>query len=749
MPEGKIVKNHQKILGILFVLLWLMPCVTPFSKISSNPGGNYANAATDTTRVEWKMNQFPNPGFEKWYQDTRPEDISFVITKEHYAFYETNLAFVNEGARSFVLQARALDPADFSEAVLKRSSWSSKSNPVNLTLKFDWFIDELPSATDNNYLRLKVQFYAPGDRNLYYYFESQSSLNTNSTNNCYFQIAGPMQTWNIFSRNMTDDYFEAFGSYPTYQFYTFEIQLRSLTTAYCRAFFDDIWLVNGTTLIGGSISNGNFETGGIWLTSQNNDPSSISKSTVHTEGDFSLNTTVLSNGNESYARFYSTGNIRASSLNPDRLGFQWRIDNVVSASENTYAYLRVHCLNESDDFYLTYALFYIGDSVPYQLYGGQGINATGFNVTGQWHVFDRSIWDDVISMNTTDYIVIDEVDFEVYSRDPGAQITILFDDVSHITAALSDMGYEDQQNVGDEIWTWNLNDNPAPNYTVTDIAHSGSRAANLSLTDGEYFGGNQYFENYQINENTDVWLDLYWRIEDWSMEAGNILYIEVYLNEKSLTYIIANNSAVPTSNEFEEFIMIPDHNIEGSWINLHRNIYNDYETAFGVAPDTTLYGIYLYGEADVGGQVQVLFDDVYLYLDPAPAINNILFTSPIADRDVNVSAQVYDPSLASVVLRYQIDGGIWTEIQMTDTGNGFNATIPGQPQGTEVQFYIKANDTFEQVSQSSQVGYTIPAGQEPPPPDYLPLIVAILAISAIGIVIIVYIFVIRPKQGTG
>jgi hypothetical protein len=744
------MKSHLKLLGILCVLLWLMPLTYQFSVVNASQTKNFTSASTDTNRVEWKTNRFPNPGFEHWYDDTSPEEISSQFTKEHYAYFNTNPLYVNEGSRSFVIQARADNPVDYSEAALRTNGWASWNNPTNLTLKFDWFIDELPSAIDNNYLRMIVRFYTIGERDIYYYFNSQDSHLTNSSYNRYFQISGSLQSWNVFDRNLTEDYFEAFGSYPTGQFYTFEMQLRSFTTTYCRAYFDDIWLVNGTVRIGGSTSNGNFETNGIWQTSQNTDQGLISKSTTRQEGEYSLNATATSNGNISYARFDLYNNIRASSLNPDQFSFKWRIDELVSPSTHTYAYLRVSCSNGSEDgyFYLTYGLFYIGESVPYQLYGGQDLRATGFNVTNQWHIFDTSVWNDVISVNTTDLIVIDDIEVQVYSRDPGARITILFDDVSLITAALCDMGYEDQQQVGDEIWTWNLGDQPASNYTVTDNAHSGSRAARLALENGEYFDGQQYPNLYQINENTDLWLDLFWRIEDWSVDADNLLYIEVYLDEQSLAYILANNSAVPTENGFDEFILVSGHNSQGVWNNLMRNLYDDYESAFGVAPNGTVESIMLYGEADSAGNIEVLFDDVYLYNDPAPEISSISYTPTIPDMDVNVSAQVYDPSLASVMLHYQINVGDWTEIAMFDTGNGFNATIPSQVEGTVIHFYIESTDTFGQVSQSTQIGYTVTSGQEPPPQNLVPLIVGVVVIVAAGIVILVYVFVLRPKQTT-
>jgi hypothetical protein len=742
------MKNHLKLLGIIFTLLWLMPMTSAFSVANQNHSASFTSAATDTTRVEWKTNRFPNPGFELWYDDTSPNDLGSDFTREHYAYFNTNPLYVNEGTRSFVIQARADNPVDYSEAVLRRSSWSSWSNPTNLTLKFDWFVDALPSAVDYNYLRMQVRFATPGQRNLFYYFESHDASLVNDTFSCYFEVSAPLQSWNIFDRNLTEDYFEAFGSYPTYQFYTFEFQLRSYTNAYCRAYFDDIWLVNGTTFIGGAISNGNFESFGTWQTSLNSDQGLISKSTTRLEGDYSLNATATSNGNASYARLHIYDYIRASSLNPDQLGLKWRIDELVSPSANTYAYLRVSCKNGTDEgeLYLTYGLFYMGDSAPYPTYGGQDLLATGFNETNQWHSFDKSIWEEVASVTSQKFIIIEDIEIEVYSRDPGARITILFDDASLITAALCDMGYEDQAQVGSEIWTWNLGNSPAPNYTVTDNAHSGSRAARLALENGEYFYGEQYPNLHQLNENTDLWLDLFWRIEDWSADAGNILYIEVYFDEQSIAYILANNSAVPSEDGFDEYFLVSGHNTQGVWNNLQRNLYDDYESAFGVAPDTYVYSIILYGEADAAGNLEVLFDDVYLYNDPAPEISGISFTPTIANTKVNVSAQVYDPSLATVKLVYQIDGGAWMDISMVDTGNGYNGTIPSQVAGTSVLFYVEATDAFEQTSQSTSIGYEVTEEYQPPPPDLLTLLIAVGVGGAAVVVILVYILYIKPKQ---
>jgi subtilisin family serine protease len=53
-------------------------------------------------------------------------------------------------------------------------------------------------------------------------------------------------------------------------------------------------------------------------------------------------------------------------------------------------------------------------------------------------------------------------------------------------------------------------------------------------------------------------------------------------------------------------------------------------------------------------------------------------------------------SVAGVSIMYSTDGGAtFTEVAMTPTGvgNGYTGTIPGQPNGTRIKFYVKATDT--------------------------------------------------------
>ncbi|UCH04126.1 MAG: hypothetical protein JSW05_11175, partial [Candidatus Thorarchaeota archaeon] len=505
------------------------------------------------------------------------------------------------------------------------------------------------------------------------------------------------------------------------------------------------WMVNDTVIIGGSTENGDFNSFGSWYLYSSNDPADISQSSARQEGDWSLNATSISNGNVSYASITVPIERWVSSLNPDRFSFQWMIDDLGQASEFTYAFVSVNCMNDTTEWNVYYVLCRGGTTNEFGYPGAPMINATGFNVTGQWNTLERSIFDDLNAVNQTDFLIVDNIQLYVYTRTPGARISILFDDMTFTSAALDDMSYEDQVGVGEELWTWRMTYGPSPYFTVTDSARTGSKAANLTLIDGTQFQGIQSFPYRPVTRYTDTFLDMYWRIED--LTGVNVLLIELYFSGgEGMAYILANGTNVETANGWDHYIIVPEVNTVGVWNNLVRNLHDDYVTLFGSEPDTTLEEILIIAEAYPGARIEVLFDDVYFYDDPAPEISNVEQSpsEPGANEDVNVAAEVYDPSLATVTLYYQVDGGTWTDIEMTLIDGTYNATIPGQVGGAMVEYYVEAADAFENVAQSEHFDYTLPT----PPPDsgWLLLVAGGGAAAAVVVVVIVYLKVIRPKQ---
>ena len=87
-------------------------------------------------------------------------------------------------------------------------------------------------------------------------------------------------------------------------------------------------------------------------------------------------------------------------------------------------------------------------------------------------------------------------------------------------------------------------------------------------------------------------------------------------------------------------------------------------------------------------------------------------------EDVNlpqtVNAQVRDDTaLVDVLLRYSLDGGAPVDVQMTGSGDGYSASIPGQRADTTVVYQVVARDAEnESVSDAVTFRFYLPAPQD-------------------------------------
>ncbi|HXG47675.1 MAG TPA: lamin tail domain-containing protein, partial [Methylomirabilota bacterium] len=83
----------------------------------------------------------------------------------------------------------------------------------------------------------------------------------------------------------------------------------------------------------------------------------------------------------------------------------------------------------------------------------------------------------------------------------------------------------------------------------------------------------------------------------------------------------------------------------------------------------------------------------------APAIVDVTHAPvlPAANASIQVSARVSDPDgLATLVLHYRLDPNTnFTAVSMSYSGAGYySASIPGQPAGTLIAYYLEAHDNF-------------------------------------------------------
>ena len=775
------MNSNLKRFALLMALMWLSSSVLllagPQTMSLENSDNNQTIdgpdsvmeiSETDLDRVDWSANHAPNPGFELWQNPHQLEDYggSYDRTTEHFGWYASSPWPVNEGARSLGMQARAIDYDHPSEMRVRPAAQSSWLNPVNLSLKFDYYIDENPNpATDFDHFVVHLELRDPSTRNMWYYLTGEETRTNGS--NVYFMLDSPVDTWNTFDRNITEDFFDFYGYYPT-EFRVINFYIVSKTNSYIRVFLDDVYLVNGTNVkIGGPVAHGNFETGGTgtYWTWTNRDPADISQSTLRRNGDWSLNMTALSNGNRSDCRVAKNYGTRLTELNPDLLSFWWRIEDLQESSDETYAYLEVECRNETlESFHVWYWLTYGGgESAPIDYDGYQMIDVDGFNSTGSWQFFNRSIFEDITAVNQTQELVVENVELNVHVWE-GGRLSVLFDDMSFVSAALNDMGYEDQLDVGTPIraWAGNYED---PSFLVTDQAYAGEKAANLTIVDGNSYQESQRINYMPLTEDTETYLDVNWRLEDFSGLDDEFAGVEVYLDEDlAFAYIFANGSDPAAANGFDEYIILPEANTEGSWFNMQRCLSKDYETLFGSAPNTSIVDIYLLAESETGGRIEILFDDFYLYTDPAPDVHSVVHSpsSPEADETVSVAAIAIDPSMDTVSLYYRVDEGTWTNLEMSlSADDSYDAPLPGQPEDSVVEYYITAEDTFRKATTalngSDYFSYIVVAAatttttttttETPPPVDIMPWIIGGIVLVVV-VVVLVYIFVIRPKQGT-
>jgi hypothetical protein len=714
---------------------------------------NTALAETDLGRVQWSTDLFPNPGMESWTNPYNPENVYTTRTTEEASWYETTI--VNEGARSFGMQARAIDPTHYSDVRLTQQAWPYWNNPLNTTLDFDWYLDEIGNPMDQDYYMMNVRI---SNRNIYYYIGSTRTDVVNGSYG-YIFIDGSTKTWNRLHLNLTSDYIELFSNEPT-EFQTIDWFVRSYTDTYTRIYMDDVRLINGTTVkIGGSTLNGNFESTGGWFFQTSYDPADISRSSIRYEGNWSMNMTVLSNGYTSYAYANYQPRKLLSSSNEGQLSFWWRIEDWVNPTENSYIRMVITAHNATTDFGMYY-FFALGGSgvLPIILFGNNiKFKVQNFNVTNTWNYFDANLWQDFTSVYSTENLWIDEIELQVGTTQPSSRLSALFDSIKFQTSILNDMDYEHQNQVGSALQGWSQYPS-ADHLTVTDFSASGGKAANLTLTSSDSYYIDQTIGRLPINSNTELILDFNAYIESFNTSSEDFVLLMLQFEDETFTYVIANStdhfeSALGEGSGY--YVLLQDTVLTGGWLNFQLDIVHDYERVAGSAPDTYLNYLTLAAETGLSSKLTVYLDDLYIYYDPAPTISDVHHSITYAPgggpATALITANAVDATLESVVVNFRVNNGTWQQISMNHvTDRGYGANITNLEGNLVVEYTVTATDGFDKTTTAlngtEYFQFSVSTGGGPPGPgDLLGPILIAGVILAIGIVFLVYIFIIKKK----
>ncbi len=664
-------------------------------------------AEINFTRAEWKGNSVINGEFEKWYSDNLPYSFNGMGTTEMDGWYAESPWPVYEGSRSLGFHVRTLNPNQVSINQITMSNWTLFNNPTNLTIKLDYYIENVPNPSSDNAFFIQLKFYDSSIRYLNYYFAGQPTLFlSNSSVRSNIIIDSQFGMWHAFERNLTQDYFDSFAAMPI-GFYNMYIYVKTVSDKYARAFIDDVNLVNGSFVkIGGNTNHGNFETSGTgtnW-TWNIGDPGVVSKSSDSIVGNWSVNATVISKGNDAYAEIiYNVGKM-LNSQTPGILSMSWRLIDLQGSGPNASSYLRLDCQNGTGQSFTVYYMFtYGGSTPPFSGPDSIVVNVPNFNTTGSWQTFSRNIFDDVTAVNQTTNLFISGLSLRAFSREPSSRISILFDNLSIIVPYVNGASFEEEGDIGDEIKSWSyyyVASDPA--FTVTNESYTGNKAANLTVINGDYFSMTQNLNKRPLSNRTELYLDWSWRLDNITSIMDEYVMLLVYTSAYDIAYVMGNSSLAQYSDEADAYIVLPEANVLGGWVNTVRELYADYVSLFG-APSDSLYLKQLVLVADSWSQseVNILLDDLYLYYDPEPYLSNPGFSPLIPTEDQAVSVQVtaIDPSLDKVLVYYRADGGTWQTATLTAaTGNMYTGEILAQASGTLVEFYFFANDTYQQTT---------------------------------------------------
>ncbi len=658
----------------------------------------------DLGLANWTSNRYGNPSFESWSTQYIPDRWWTWAHGDTYQWYASAPWPVNEGAQSGGLQTRSPHGQD-GNAYWYQSSINADMD--NLSLTFDWYLDQNEDPA-NDYFYAYIRTYDMGTYHNIYYVLNGSQTWSNQTYRTCYKAYGPSKQWNFFSRNITLDYLDnpltpsTISSTIQVRYLYLNLIVNGGTDQYLRSFVDDVNLVNETNAyvwIGGSTRNGNWEGSGSWSNGGNLDESLVSQSSVSHSGSWSVNLTTTSNGNWSYCELDSQPQARITALNPGILSFWWYL-NYQQATANSMSMFWFFFYNGAQYFDLVYLVGYGGSSAPVSNSSSRlCLHVDWFNTTDSWVYCERDIWADAGAYFGTNELFLDYNYFWMQNYGTGSRLITLLDDMKLESGAICGAGYEDQGAVGSRVRGWGWDYEEYDEFRVTDTAYSGSKAANFTLNNGADRNFDQESNWRPLNGTRETYLDVMWRLEDYTPISGNYVRIRVYFeNGYNLYYYLASYSGLlPSNSSTAGYFNVTGANTMYTWMQMHRDLAHDYEAVFGSPPDTEIIRIYLYGYTSSGNRLELLLDDLYLYDDPVPQLSNVQRSplNPDHNEAVQVSADVVEQDLDTALLHYRINAGTWQNTTMAyQSGDTYAATIPGQPHDTLVEYYVTANDTW-------------------------------------------------------
>ncbi len=433
------------------------------------------------------------------------------------------------------------------------------------------------------------------------------------------------------------------------------------------------------------------------------------------------NITSYGNDQANLLRYYNNWRVTDSLY----LSFTWRIDQL-NIEGNTMAYARITFDNSRELWYILGGTFNLAND-SYRAY----LLAPQFNITSQWNVFERNLQKD---LNTTFgyatyHIAYVYLGLQTFGSAPS---TVLFDNVEFFLdttppqlielrqqfppvyyrqtileikamdehAKISNITLSYTTSKTSAVLLGTKNETASQWFQFTFPAFSYGTIISYYITLSDIYGNSAIFDNAGLNytvrigddkpptiglknpvnnsilQNTIMFSTI---CQD---EGSGVKFVEFYLNST----LIENVSQSPYSFEWNSR-------------QLSNGKYELIIRAFDQENNIkTLSGIYL-----------KLLNDF-----SAPLLSSLVLNPQIPQygkpTTVYISAQD-NSSIGHVTLYYQINNSEWKQEQMNESTILYWATIPPQPWGTIVNYYVIAADIYGQTatigSENSPLAYIV------------------------------------------
>lgn len=591
----------------------------------SPPGGVLAN---------WTTNRVQNPGFENWSTPGDAADWSEERSADSGTWYATTPDPVQDGTYSAGMQTESPSGGGFSFTYFEQN-WLY-ANLGLLNLSFDWYSDQTQNIGSDEFVVDAIINNSGSTHTMRYYLNWTSPPSLwNTSHTAYFTLGGPTQQWNYFSRNLTAD-FESVAEFPSLStaavlmHFRFVLTSAADTTQVNRGFIDNVVLENDTTVwIKDATNNGNFEAVANWNLGRGYEEGFISRSTTVHSGSYSANLTAACNQRTSKAELSYSPYTRITALNPANLSFWWYLD-VQDPPSFSLAYLRITCYNNTGYQYIHYHLG--SRSTMFNQTNSLVLQVDNFNTTNSWFHVNRNLWEDAHDYFNTDELTLYTLHFGVTGGGDfeESRITLLIDDVEHLSGAVNGAGFEDQPAEGSDLRGWGYTPSTDDRLKVTSTAYAGDKAAHLYVNSSSVFGKYQTLCGRPIRGSRNTYLDVVWRLKAYTPRKGSFICFYVkFSDDKYLYYYFAASSEdVKHNGTLSGYFNVTGINTGQTWHSMHRCLSSDYEAVFGYRPNTTLDTFHLYANATGGSWVGIIFDDLYIYDTEGP-INLLMLLFPV------------------------------------------------------------------------------------------------------------------------